>query len=188
MACALDLQRAPLEPIRLRIGIHTGEVQLRDEGNYIGPTINRTARLRELAHGGQVVLSGVAQVLVGDLLPAGAWLTDLGTHHLRDLPQPEHVLQLCHPDLRSEFPPLRTTKVVHFQHLPVQLSNFIGRQAELAELHRLLDVNRVVTLTGAGGVGKTRLAIEVASRSADLFAHEVWYVDLRRSRIPSWWP
>lgn len=177
-AFALDLQRAPLGPIRLRIGIHTGEVQLRDEGNYIGPTINRTARLRELAHGGQVVLSGVAHALVGDLLPAGAWLTDLGTHELRDLPQPERVLQLCHPDLRSEFPPLRTTKVAHSQHLPIQLTNFIGRQAELADLRQLLDVNRVVTLTGAGGVGKTRLAIEVASRSADLFGSEVWYVDL----------
>jgi predicted ATPase/class 3 adenylate cyclase/DNA-binding CsgD family transcriptional regulator len=178
VAFALDLQRAPLEPIRLRIGIHTGEVQLRDEGNYIGPTINRTARLRELAHGGQVVLSGVVQVLAGDLLPAGAWLTDLGTHQLRDLPQPERVVQLCHPELRSEFPPLRTTKAAHSQRLPVQLTNFIGRKAELAELHRLLDVDRVVTLTGAGGVGKTRLAIEVASRSADLFGNEVWYVDL----------
>src|SRR5258708_1812707 len=78
VAFAFDVQRAPLEPIRLRIGIHTGEVQLRDEGNYIGPTINRAARLRDLAHGEQVVLSGVAQMLVGDLLPAGAWFTDLG--------------------------------------------------------------------------------------------------------------
>lgn len=178
VAFALDLQRAPLEPIRLRVGIHTGEVHLRDEGNYFGPTINRTARLRELAHGGQVVLSGVVQVLIGDLLPVGAWLTDLGTHQLRDLPQPEHVLQLCHPDIRSEFPPLRTPKVAHSQHLPVQLTSFIGRRAELTELRRLLDGNRVVTLTGAGGVGKTRLAIEVASRSADLFGNEVWYVDL----------
>jgi predicted ATPase/class 3 adenylate cyclase len=178
VAFALDLQRAPLEPIRLRIGIHTGEVQRRDEGNYIGPTINRTARLRELAHGGQVVLSGVAQMLVGDLLPAGASLTDLGTHQLRDLPQPEHVLQLCHPGLRSEFPPLRTTKVAHSQHLPAQLTNFIGRQDELTDLRRLLDINRVVTLTGAGGIGKTRLAVEVASRSADLFGNDVWYVDL----------
>jgi predicted ATPase/class 3 adenylate cyclase/DNA-binding CsgD family transcriptional regulator len=178
VAFALDLQRAPLEPIRLRIGIHTGEVHLRDEGNYIGPTINRTARLRELAHGGQVVLSGVAQALVGDLLPAGAWLADLGTHQLRDLPNPERVLQLCHPDIRAEFPPLRTAKVAHSQHLPIQLTNFIGRQAELTELRQLLEVNRVVTLTGAGGVGKTRLAIEVAARSADLFGNEVWCVDL----------
>jgi predicted ATPase/class 3 adenylate cyclase/DNA-binding CsgD family transcriptional regulator len=178
VAFALGLQLAPLGPIRLRVGIHTGEVQLRDEGNYIGPTMNRTARLRELAHGGQVVLSGVVSVLVGDLLPAGAWLTDLGTHELRDLPQPETVLQLCHSELRSEFPPLRTTKGSQSQRLPIQLTNFIGRQAELADLHRMIDVNRVVTLTGAGGVGKTRLAIEVASHAADLFGKEVWYVDL----------
>ena len=78
VACALDLQRAPLAPIRLRIGVHTGEVQLRDEGNYIGPTINRTARLRDLAHGGQTVLSGATEQLVVDRLPADAWLTDLG--------------------------------------------------------------------------------------------------------------
>ena len=80
VACALELQRAPLAPIRLRIGVHTGEVRLRDEGNYIGPTINRTARLRDLAHGGQTVLSGVTEELVFDQLPVGAWLTDLGTH------------------------------------------------------------------------------------------------------------
>ena len=80
VACALNLQRAPLAPIRLRIGVHTGEVQLRDEGNYIGPTINRTARLRDLAHGGQTVLSGATEQLVVDRLPDDAWLTDLGTH------------------------------------------------------------------------------------------------------------
>jgi len=178
VAFALDLQRAPLEPVRLRVGIHTGEVQLRDEGNYVGPTINRTGRLRDLAHGGQVVMSGVAQLLVGDLLPADAWLTDLGAHQLRDLPQPEHVLQLCHPELRSDFPALRTAKNAHPQRLPAQLTNFIGRQTELIDLRKELEVNRVVTLTGAGGVGKTRLAIEVASQSADLFGGDVWYVGL----------
>ena len=77
------------------------------EGNYIGPTINRTARLRDLAHGGQTVLSGVTEELVFEQLPAGAWLTDLGTHALRDVARPERVTQLCHPDLRNEFPPLR---------------------------------------------------------------------------------
>ena len=112
VACALGLQRAPLAPIRLRIGVHTGEIQLRDEGNYIGPTINRTARLRDLAHGGQTVLSGATEAMVIDRLPEGAWLTDLGTHPLRDLPRPERVVQLCHPDLVNEFPPLRTTTTV----------------------------------------------------------------------------
>src|ERR1700704_2350520 len=91
IACALDLQRAPLAPIKLRIGVHTGDVQLRDEGNYIGPTINRTARLRDLAHGGQAVLSAATEQLVVDWLPTDAWLTDLGTHQLRDLPRPERV-------------------------------------------------------------------------------------------------
>ena len=110
VAAALELQRAPLAPIRLRIGVHTGEVQLRDEGNYAGPTINRTARLRDLGHGGQTVLSGATEALVVDRLPDGAWLTDLGTHPLRDLPRPERVVQLCHPDLVNEFPPLRTSE------------------------------------------------------------------------------
>src|SRR6201996_9027454 len=109
-ACALELQRAPLAPIRLRIGLHTGEVQLRDEGNYIGPTINRTARLRDLAHGGQTVLSRAAEDMVVDRLPDGAWLTDLGTYPLRDLPRPERLVQLCHRDLRNDFPPLRSPR------------------------------------------------------------------------------
>ena len=112
VAAALELQRAPLAPIRLRIGVHTGEIQLRDEGNYAGPTINRTARLRDLGHGGQTVLSGATEAMVIDRLPEGAWLTDLGTHPLRDLPRPERVVQLCHPDLVNEFPPLRTPKAV----------------------------------------------------------------------------
>src|SRR5215475_14929497 len=112
VACALKLQQAPLAPIRLRIGVHTGEVRLRDEGNYIGPTINRTARLRDLAHGGQTVLSGATEPLVIDQLSGDVALTDLGTHPLRDLPRPERVLQLCHPDLSNDFPPLRTTNSV----------------------------------------------------------------------------
>ena len=110
--CALELQRAPLAPIRLRIGVHTGQIQLRDEGNYAGPTINRTARLRDLAHGGQTVMSGATEQLVVDWLPADAWLTDLGSHQLRDFPRPERVTQLCHPDLRNEFPPLRPPKAL----------------------------------------------------------------------------
>jgi class 3 adenylate cyclase len=121
VACALELQRAPLAPIRLRIGVHTGEVQLRDEGNYVGPTINRTARLRDLAHGGQTVLSGTTEDLVLDALPAGAWLSDLGTHELRGVPRPERVVQLGHPDLRNDFPPLRTAKSVAAHNLPPQI-------------------------------------------------------------------
>ncbi|WP_370063336.1 LuxR C-terminal-related transcriptional regulator [Mycobacterium sp. MAA66] len=178
VATALQLQRAPLAPIRLRIGIHTGEIQLRDEGNYAGPTINRTARLRDLGHGGQTVLSGATAPLVVDRLPEGVWLTDLGTHPLRDLPRPEQVVQLCHPDLVNEFPPLRTSKAVVKNNLPAQLTSFVGRHAELSQLRELMADNRVVTLTGAGGVGKTRLAIQVASVLADGFIDGVWYVDL----------
>ncbi len=158
MACALALQRAPLVPLRLRIGVHTGEVQLRDENNYVGPAINRTARLRELAHGGQTVLSGTTSDLVADTLPDDAWLTELGTHGLRDLPRPERVVQLCHPDLCNEFPPLRMRGAVVAQHLPVQLTSFVGRDAEMVDVRDILAENRFVTLTGAGGVGKTRLA------------------------------
>src|ERR1700761_4305139 len=120
VAAALEMQRAPLAPIRLRIGIHTGEIQLRDEGNYAGPTINRTARLRDLGHGGQTLLSGSAEAMVLDRLPDGVWLTDLGTHALRDLPRPERVIQLCHPDVVNEFAPLRVPKALVYQRLPVQ--------------------------------------------------------------------
>jgi len=181
VAAALELQQAPLAPIRLRIGVHTGEVQLRDGGNYAGPTINRTARLRDLAHGGQTVLSGAAEPLVVDGLPSGAWLIDLGTHPLRDLPRPERVVQLCHPDLVNEFAPLRvsdTSKAVVLTHLPVHLTSFVGRDAELTQLRELLGQSRVVTLAGAGGVGKTRLAIQVAAQLAGEFGDGVWYVDL----------
>jgi hypothetical protein len=169
VGCALELQRAPLAAIRLRIGVHTGEVQLRDEGNYAAPTINRTARLRDLAHGGQTVLSGATEDMVVDRLPPDAWLIDLGTHPLRDLPRPERVVQLCHADLRNEFPPLRTPKSVGAHNLPVQLTSFVGRQAKMHEVRRLAD-NRLVALTGAGGAGKTRLAVEIAARVAPEFS------------------
>ncbi|MDT5139392.1 MAG: hypothetical protein QOD58_3654, partial [Mycobacterium sp.] len=178
VACALALQRAPLAPLLLRIGLHTGEVQLRDEHNYIGPAINRTARLRELAHGGQTVLSGTTSDLIADSLPEDAWLTDLGTHPLRDLPRPERVVQLCHPDLCDEFPPLRMREAVVAQHLPAQLTSFVGRDAEMLEVGNLLSANRLVTLTGAGGVGKTRLAVEVATAAMGGYSDGTWSIDL----------
>jgi predicted ATPase/class 3 adenylate cyclase/DNA-binding CsgD family transcriptional regulator len=178
VACALELQRAPLAPIRLRIGVHTGDVQLRDEGNYIGPAVNRTARLRDLAHGGQTVLSGTTEPLVVDELPVDAWLIDLGTHQLRDLPRPERVVQLCHPDLRNDFSPLRTAQAAVSHNFPVQLTSFVGRGAQMAEVRQLLADNRLVTLTGAGGAGKTRLAVQIAAAIAPEFRDGVWYVDL----------
>jgi predicted ATPase/class 3 adenylate cyclase/DNA-binding CsgD family transcriptional regulator len=178
VACAVALQLAPLAPIRLRLGIHTGDVQLRDEGNYIGPAINRAGRLRDLANGGQTVLSGATEAMVIDSLPAGAWLAELGTYQLRGLPRPERVLQLCHPHLANDFPPLRTSKDVAAHNLPTQLTNFIGRVGQLAEVRTVLATNRLVTLTGAGGVGKTRFAIEVAGSLAGEFEAGVWFVDL----------
>jgi predicted ATPase/class 3 adenylate cyclase/DNA-binding CsgD family transcriptional regulator len=178
VACALDLQRAPLAPIGLRIGVHTGEVQLRDDDNYIGPTINRTARLRNLAHGGQTVLSGTTEALVADMLPADAWLIDLGTHELRGVARPERVVQLCHPDLRNDYPPLNTATNVAAHNLPPQFTSFIGRDAQLIEARELLAEGRLVTLTGAGGSGKTRLAVQVAMQLAAGYADGVWYVDL----------
>jgi class 3 adenylate cyclase len=114
VSCALALQQAALAPIRLRIGVHTGEVLLRDVGNYMGPTINRAARLRELAHGGQTLLSGATADLVLEALPDDTWLTKLGSHSLRDLSRPERVTQLCHPDLHNDFPPLRTHPAYRF--------------------------------------------------------------------------
>ena len=166
VACALELQRAPLAPIRLRIGVHTGEVQLRDEGNYVGPTINRTARLRDLAHGGQTVLSGATEDLVVDRLPDGAWLTDLGTHPLRDLPRPERVVQLCHPDLRNEFPPLRTPRSVG-----VHTSSGAAHQLSSAAEQRLTDVRRAAGRQPAGdpdrrGRGRARPVWPCRSRLA----------------------
>jgi class 3 adenylate cyclase len=137
VACALALQRAALAPIRLRIGLHTGEVQLRDEGKYMGPTINRAARLRELGHGGQTLLSGTTSDLVRGLLPEQAWLTDLGCYALRDLSRPERPAQLCHPDLHNCFPPLRTRRTKFFHRQPGQRTTFGGRVSELAQVRRL---------------------------------------------------
>jgi len=143
-----------------------GEVQLRHQDDYLGPTINRTARLRNLTHGGQTVLSGATEALVVDTLPADVWLTDLGVRELRGVARPERVVPLCHPDLCNDFPPLRTPKSVGAHNLPVQLTSFVGREAEMHEVRQLLTDNRLVTLTGAGGVGKTRLAVQVAAQMA----------------------
>jgi len=178
VACALELQRADLAPIKLRIGVHTGDVQLRDEGNYAGTTINKTARLRDLAHGGQTVISGATEEMVEDQLPDAAWLNDLGRHPLRDLPRPMRVVQLCHPDLRNDFPPLRTADLVASHNLPAQLTSFVGRAAQIREISSSLVAERLVTLTGAGGAGKTRLAIEVARHTGSQFSDGICYADL----------
>src|SRR4029079_1522903 len=178
VACALDLQRVRLAPIKLRIGLHTGEVQWRDEGNYAGSTINKTARLRDLAHGGQTVMSAATEELVEDRLAENAGVTDPGPHPPAGLSGPIRVAQLCHPEVRNDFPPLRTTKTSAAEHLPTQLTTFIGRDHQMDEICGILADNRLITLTGAGGAGKTRLAIEVATRSISTFPDGVWYADL----------
>lgn len=178
VSCAVELQRAVLDPIRIRIGLHTGEVQLRDEANYAGVTISKSARLRDLAHGGQTVMSSVTADLVDDQLPVGAWLIDLGRYELRDVARPMRVHQLCHSELCNDFPPLRTSKTTEASRLPAQLTSFVGRVDQLQETRTLVRTNRLVTLTGAGGAGKTRLAIELAGGVGTEFADGVWYADL----------
>ncbi len=182
LACAINLQRAPLAPIQLRVAVHTGEVQLGPSGNqahnYAGPTLSRATRLRDLAHGGQIVVSGTTHDLVVDQLPAEVWLADLGTHQLRDLPRAERIAQLCHPDLRVEFPPLQGPNDIAPHGLPVHLTRFVGRAEQINDVRKHLADNRLVTLAGAGGVGKTRLAVEIATQAAPEFGGGVWFVDL----------
>jgi predicted ATPase/class 3 adenylate cyclase len=186
LAAALDIQRAffcerwPEDAsLRLRIALHTAEAQLRNEANYFGPAVNRCARLRAAAHGGQVVLSRTTHDLVLDRLPDGVELVDLGMHRLRDLGQAEHVFGLLHPDLPVEFPPLRSLGNL-FNNLPAELTSFVGRSTELAELGELLGQVRLLTLTGAGGCGKTRLALQTAADAVDDYPGGVWWVELAR--------
>ncbi len=164
---------SPVE-IRVRMAVHTGSCEERD-GDYFGPTVNRTARLNTTAHGGQVVVSNVTRELLGEIVA----LRDLGLHRLKDLSQPEHIFQLVIPGLETEFPPLRSLDNPELDNnLPIQLTSFVGRQREVAEVCDLVEANRLVTLTGAGGAGKTRLALAVAAELIDGSRDGVWFVDL----------
>jgi predicted ATPase/class 3 adenylate cyclase len=163
-------------PLRVRMGLHTGTSELRD-GDYYGAVVNRAARLMSVAHGGQVVCSQATADLVRDDLPAPAALVDLGEHRLRDLGTPERVFQVVHADLRAEFPALRSLDAFP-GNLPLQLSAFVGRDEELAALSKMLDRERLVTLTGTGGVGKTRLALQAAAAALPNFPDGAWFVDL----------
>jgi predicted ATPase/class 3 adenylate cyclase len=162
--------------LRVRIAIHTGEAELRD-GDYFGPTVNRTARLRGTAHGGQIVMSQATADLVRDCLPDGAALNDLGTHRLPDLGRPETVFGLAHPDLASKFPPLRSLDAFP-GNLPVQLTSFVGRERELKLVADRLNSARLVILTGAGGVGKTRLALHAAADMLEGYPDGAWLCEL----------
>nr|CAA9217654.1 Transcriptional regulator, AfsR family [uncultured Armatimonadetes bacterium] len=180
--CALaDPQRGL--PVRVRMAIHTGTVEQRD-GDYFGQPLNRVARLLAAAHGGQTLLSLAAQELVRDCLPDDTTLRDLGLHRLRDLQRPEQVFHLVHPGLPSEFPPLRSLDTLP-NNLPRQLTSFVGREREMAEVKRLLGASCLLTLTGSGGCGKTRLAVQVAADSLDEYPDGVWLVDLAALSDPS---
>ena len=165
-------------PLRVRIALHTGAAQHRDD-DYFGPTLNRVARVLSTGYGGQILLSVATVELVRDALPAGATLKDLGEHALKDLLRPEHVFQLTIPDLLADFPPLKSLSR-HPHNLPVQPTPFLGRQQEVASVCMLISRQevRLVTLTGPGGIGKTRLSLQVAADLADQFAEGVWFVPL----------
>lgn len=162
----------------VRMVLHTGVAEERD-GDYYGPALNRAARLLDAGHGGQVLLSQATEQLIRDYLPPGVTLRDLGTHHLKDLDRPEHLFQLLAPDLPAEFPPLRTLERSSHR-LPAQATALIGRQREVQALCDLVrhDGVRLVTLTGPGGIGKTRLALQVAADLTAAFADGVHFVNL----------
>ncbi len=182
---AASAQRALLaEPwpeeatLQVRMALHTGECEERD-GDYFGPTLNRLARLQSVAHGAQVVISRATADVVRDRLPAGVGLRALGTHHLKDLSRPEEVFQIEIEGLNAEFPPLRSLDNPDLSNnLPIQLTSFVGREKEVIEIRALLGETRLLTLSGAGGSGKTRLALHVAAELVDASRDGVWFVDL----------
>jgi predicted ATPase/class 3 adenylate cyclase/DNA-binding CsgD family transcriptional regulator len=163
--------------LEVRMAVHTGEVQLRGEGNYVGQTLNRCARLRGIGHGGQVLVSAATAGVLADRLGDGVTLRDLGLHRLRDLGRPEHVWQLVAPDLRPEFGPLRSLDAYR-HNLPVQLTPLVGRLGEITELRALFGEERLVTLVGSAGVGKTRLALAASADLLDRYPGGVWWVEL----------
>lgn len=190
VSCALAVQLAlaredwgGLPPLRVRIAIHAGEVNLRGDAHYSGPALFRTARLQTVAHGSQTLLSGVVARLVEGRLPPDANLYHHGTHRLKDLAEPEEVYELRHPDLPDRHPALRSLDA-HPHNLPIQLSSFIGRDRELREIVDLLGSHRLVTLTGVGGTGKTRLSLQVAAERLDRHRDGAWFVDLAPLRDP----
>lgn len=183
LEAAIDAQHAlnteswgDIGAIRVRMALHTGVTEERGD-DYVGPVLNRVARLMSAGHGGQILVSDAVQSLVRDRLALGITLLDLGERRLKDLTRAEHVYQVVSPDLPSDFPPLRTLDTLP-NNLPIQLTSFIGREKEIAEVKRWLETSRLVTLTGAGGCGKTRLATQVAADLLESFDDGAWFVEL----------
>ncbi len=160
-------------PLAVRMGIHSGPADLR-EGDYYGTAVNRAARLMSAAHGGQIVVSLATEELVQD---HGVELLDLGEHALRDLARPERVFQVVHPDLPREFAVISSLEAFP-GNLPAQVTSFVGRDAELAAVAAALGSSRLVTLTGVGGVGKTRLSLQVAAEMLPRFERGAWFCEL----------
>ncbi len=185
LGAALEAQRGLAEvpwstvrPLRVRMALHTGEAQGPPTAPFTGEPLSRAEGLRAIAHGGQILLSGATQNLVGELPPGGA-LRDLGEHRLPDLSRPEHVFQLVAPGLPDERTPLSSLGSRALNHnLPHQLTSFIGRRHELGVLRTLQTRSRLVTLTGVGGAGKSRLALELAHRCLDEQPNGAWLVEL----------
>ncbi|HVE50478.1 MAG TPA: tetratricopeptide repeat protein [Casimicrobiaceae bacterium] len=169
--------------LRVRCGLHRGAVERRDD-DYFGPPVNRTARLMGAAHGGQILLSQSVVDSVRTRLPAEVELRDLGGIRLKDLTAPERVFQIVHPRLRKNFPALRSLESTP-NNLPQQLTSFVGRERELDEARTLLHGSRLMTLLGMGGLGKTRMALQLAADALDAYPDGVWFLDLAPIRDSS---
>ena len=183
LEAACDAQRALAaepwsEPVRIkaRMAVHTGVVEIRDSG-YFGQPLNRAARLLAAGHGGQILVSATAERGLREHLPAVAALRDMGERRLKDLIRAERVYQLVTPGLPADFPPLKTLDG-RSQNLPIQGTSFVGREREMEEIKTLLQSSRLVTLTGPGGAGKTRLSLQVGADVLDGFADGVWFAEL----------
>jgi predicted ATPase/class 3 adenylate cyclase len=182
VAAILDAQRAlaaedfsSIDGLRVRAAVHTGTADER-EGDYFGPAVNRVARLLSVGHGGQVLLSGSTRELAHGDLPAGVSLIDLGSHRLKDLTEAEQVWQLTIEGLLAEFPPLKSLDTIP-NNLPIQRTSFRGREHDLEEVKSLLSQHKLLTLSGSGGVGKSRLALQVGAEVLDSYSDGVWLAD-----------
>jgi predicted ATPase/class 3 adenylate cyclase len=171
-----------VDPLKVRMGLHSGEAEHRD-GDYFGTSTNRAARLMSVAHGGQVLVSLSTAELLSDDVRDGVTLVDLGEHRLRDLARADRVFQVSAPGLTAEFPPIRTLDAFP-GNLPVSLTSFVGRRDELAQLGGILRDARLVTITGTGGVGKTRVAVQLAAELLQRFPDGAWLCELAAAGDP----